>query len=117
MKKRKTVPSGSGRNAVPTLAEFANLEWLNNHINHRAETVTNIATISSYSEEEGGDVVLDEGNVDEQERPSELVVEDVANSDNDSRASTQTLYLLLVGTLKIITTIKVTNTNKKRLRA
>jgi len=32
--------------------------------------------------------VLDEANVDEQERPSELVSEDVANSDNDSRAST-----------------------------
>ena len=35
-----------------------------------------------------GDVVLDEANVDEQERRSELVVEDVANSDMDSRAST-----------------------------
>ena len=38
LKKRKSVPSGSGRNAVPTPAEFANLEWLNNRINHRAET-------------------------------------------------------------------------------
>ena len=88
LKKRKSVPSGSGRNAVPTPAEFANLEWLNNHINHRAETVTNVAAVPSDSEEEGGDVVLDEANVDEQERPSELVSEDVANSDNDSRAST-----------------------------
>ena len=35
-----------------------------------------------------GDVVLDEANVDEQERRSELAVEDVANSDMDSRAST-----------------------------
>lgn len=32
--------------------------------------------------------MLDESNVDEQERLSELVVEDVANSDNDSQAST-----------------------------
>ena len=89
LKKRKSVPSGSGPNAVPTPAEFANLEWLNNHINHRAETGTNIAGVPSDSEEEGGDVVLDEANVDEQERPSELVREDVANSDNDSRASTK----------------------------
>ena len=88
LKKRKTVPSGSGRNAGPTPAECANLERLNNHINHRAETVTNIAAVPSDSEEEGGDVVLDEANVDEKERPSELVVEGVANSDNDSRAST-----------------------------
>ena len=93
MKKRKSVPSGSRRNAVRTPAEFANLEWLNNHINHRAETGTNIAAVPSDSEEEGGDVVLDEANVDEQERPSELVVEDVANSDNDSRASTTNTWL------------------------
>ena len=57
--------------------KFANLDWLNNYINHRAETVTSIAAVPSDSEEEGGDVVLDEANVDEQERPSELVVEDV----------------------------------------
>ena len=88
MRKRKSVPSGSGRNAVPTPAEFANLEWLNNHINHRAETVTNIAAVPNDSEEEGGDVVLDEANVNEQESPSELVEEDVANRDNDSRVST-----------------------------
>ena len=37
LKKRKSVPSGSGRNAVSTPAEFANLWWLNNQINHRAE--------------------------------------------------------------------------------
>lgn len=33
------------------------VEWLNNHINHRAETVTNIA-IPSDSKEERGDVDL-----------------------------------------------------------
>ena len=38
LKKRKSVSSGSGRNAVPLPAEFANLEWLNNHINPHAET-------------------------------------------------------------------------------
>ena len=48
LKKQKSVPSGSGRNAVPIPAEFANLEWLNNHINHHAETVTNIAAIDQF---------------------------------------------------------------------
>ena len=32
--------------------------------------------------------MLSEANVEEQERPSELVIEDVLNSDNDSREST-----------------------------
>ena len=33
MKQLKTLPSGSGRDAVPR--EFQNLEWLNPHIAHR----------------------------------------------------------------------------------
>ena len=88
LKKRNSIPSGSGHKAVLTAAEFANLEWLNSHINYRTETVTNIAAVPSDSEEEGGDVVLNKANADEQERPSELVIEYVTNSDNDSRAST-----------------------------
>ena len=88
LKKRNSIPSGSGHKAVPTAAEFANLEWLNCHINYRTETVTNIAAVPSDSEEEGGDVVLNKANADEQERPSELVIEYVTNSDNGSRAST-----------------------------
>ena len=51
LKKLNSVPSVSGRNAIPTPAKFANLEWLNNHINHRAETVTNIAAVPSDSKE------------------------------------------------------------------
>ena len=35
LKKRKNVPSGSGRDAVPTIPEeFANLNWLSTLINH-----------------------------------------------------------------------------------
>ena len=33
LKRLKTIPSGSGRDAVPR--EFQNLEWLNSHIAHR----------------------------------------------------------------------------------
>ena len=99
LKKRESVPLNSGRNAVPTPTQFANLEWLNNHVNHRAETVTKNAAVPSDSEEESGDVVLDEANADERECPCVLLLEDVANSDNDSRASTtKSLHLLLVGT-------------------
>ena len=34
LKKVKSVPSGSGRDAVPKTGKFANLQWLDQHINH-----------------------------------------------------------------------------------
>ena len=37
LKKMKTMPSGSGRDAVPPL-EFAKLDWLQSHIGHRPTT-------------------------------------------------------------------------------
>ena len=40
--KKKYVPPGSGRDAVPSPAEFSNLDWLSNHINQRPSTVTNV---------------------------------------------------------------------------
>ncbi|XP_078357367.1 uncharacterized protein LOC144642263 [Oculina patagonica] len=91
LKKRKSIPSGSGRNAVPAPAEFANLEWLDIHINSRAETVTNVAIPdASDSEEERGDVdsKLQESVDDELQRSSVQVEEEITNSDNGSRAST-----------------------------
>ena len=42
LRKKKSVPSGSGRDAVPAPAEFSNLDWLANHINQRPSTVTNM---------------------------------------------------------------------------
>ena len=32
--KKKSVPSGSGRDAVPSPAEFSDLDWMSNHINN-----------------------------------------------------------------------------------
>ena len=32
LRKKKSAPSGSGRDAVPSPAEFSNLDWLANHI-------------------------------------------------------------------------------------
>ena len=40
IRKKESVPSGSGRDAVPSPAEFSNLDWLSNHINQRSSTVT-----------------------------------------------------------------------------
>ena len=42
LRKKKSVPSGSGRDAVPSLAEFSNLDWSSNHINQLPPTVTNV---------------------------------------------------------------------------
>ena len=42
LKKKKAVPSGSGRDAVPVPTEFSNLDSLVSHINHRAATVSNL---------------------------------------------------------------------------
>ena len=41
LKKSKSVPSGSGRDAVPLPKEFANLEWLSIFIEHK-NTVSNL---------------------------------------------------------------------------
>ena len=43
LKRLKTIPSGSGRDAVPR--EFQNLEWLNPHIGHRPSS-TNVRSKS-----------------------------------------------------------------------
>ena len=34
LEKKKSVPSGSGRDAVPSPAEFSDLGWMSNHINN-----------------------------------------------------------------------------------
>ena len=39
---KQSVPSGSGRDAVLSPAEFSNLDWLSNHINQRPFSVTNV---------------------------------------------------------------------------
>ena len=50
LKGLKNVPSGSGRDAVPKAEEFANLEWLDQHIRHRKST-TNLPNHESDDEE------------------------------------------------------------------
>ncbi|XP_046848019.1 uncharacterized protein LOC124441589 [Xenia sp. Carnegie-2017] len=51
LKKMKNVPSGSGRDAVPIPGEFANLEWLKQHISHRKSS-SNLPNHESSDEEE-----------------------------------------------------------------
>ena len=42
LKKLKSIPSGSGRDAVPVPKDFAGLDWLQQYISHRP-TVSNIS--------------------------------------------------------------------------
>ena len=46
LKKRKNTPSGSGRDAIQMPVEFANLDWLQTHIESR-QTTTNVGTTQS----------------------------------------------------------------------
>ena len=63
LRKKKAIPSGSRREAVPPPAEFANLEWLTNHISHIASIVTNMPSFSVDSDEEDEpDVEIEEEN-------------------------------------------------------
>ena len=55
LKKVKAIPSGSGRDAVPTPKDFAGLEWLQKYINHRP-TVSNMNPVEVDSDEDDNSV-------------------------------------------------------------
>ena len=59
MRKRKAIPSGSGRDVVPVPGEFSNLGWLNRFISQRA-SVTNLTegADSEYEDEQEAEFVL-----------------------------------------------------------
>ena len=60
LKKRKSVPSGSGRDAVPKVpSEFENLDWLSNHINHKHVAICNLPTQEVSDIEESADLAVD----------------------------------------------------------
>ena len=56
LKKLKSIPSGSGRDAVPVPKDFAGLDWLQQYISHRP-TVSNISVnpVEVDSDNEQGD--------------------------------------------------------------
>ena len=60
LKKRKSVPSGSGRDAIPKVPpEFENLDWLSNHINHKHVAISNLPTQEVSDIEESADLAVD----------------------------------------------------------
>ena len=55
LKKVKAIPSGSGRDAVPTPKDFAGLEWLQKYISYRP-TVSNMNPVEVDSDEDDNSV-------------------------------------------------------------
>ena len=77
LKKKKSVPSGSGRDAVqPPPAEFVNLEWLETHISQRGDTITNMPSV--FPEESNDE---NEPEPQEEESASEKDIEIGLNDD------------------------------------
>lgn len=103
--KKKSVPSGSGRDAVPSPAEFSNLDWLSNHINQRPSnqrpsTVTNVQSRderednANHGEEaesanKGQDSLEYEETSSEDDLQSETSVSPAANDRQPNRSSKQ----------------------------
>ena len=78
-KKKKAVPSGSGRDAVPVPPEFSNLDWLVSHINHRAATVSNLTNSCNEN--------VDEGLAEDPEPDESTLNESDNDCEEDSRRS------------------------------
>ena len=74
LRKKKTVPSGSGREASKVPTEFENLEWLSSYIDHRP-TCNNM----SEQDEESGEVKSSSKHASNRSLSSSLSVE----SDDD----------------------------------
>eukprot|EP00112_Aurelia_sp_Birch-Aquarium-sp1_P003159 Seg1353.6 transcript_id=Seg1353.6/GoldUCD/mRNA.D3Y31 product="hypothetical protein" protein_id=Seg1353.6/GoldUCD/D3Y31 len=97
LKKGKSVPSGSGRDAVqPPPAEFANLEWLGTYISQRGDTITNMPS-SVFLDES-----MDETEPQEESASETGLIDDIAedkqlddavNSNKDQVKDTLTVEL------------------------
>lgn len=81
LKKRKNIPSGSGRDAFPkSPPEFENLDWLATHINHKHVSIQNLPEEILVEEE-------DEAAVEAEADEPEPVASQYAPSDDDMSTS------------------------------
>ena len=71
LKQQNSVPSGSGRDAVPIPCKFVNLEWLSVHIGHRP-TVSNVPLASPESESSCSTTPSPVNEDDSSERPDTI---------------------------------------------
>ena len=88
LKKVKSVPSGSGRDAVPKTGEFANLEWLDQHISHR-KSASNWSNHESDEEEASQLQEDDHMNNSSSSTQSHDNIDDTEQDSTDSPASSE----------------------------
>ena len=69
LKNVKAIPSGSGRDAVPTPKDFAGLEWLQKYISHRP-TVSNMNPVEVDSDEDDNSV-SEQGETNKKQKSSD----------------------------------------------
>ena len=88
LKKVKSVPSGSGRDAVPKTGEFANLQWLDQHISHR-KSASNWSNHESDEEEASQLQEDDQMNNSSSSTQSHNNIDDTEQDSIDSPASSE----------------------------
>ena len=88
LKKVKSVPSGSGRGAFPKTGEFANLQWLDQHISHR-KSASNWSNLESNEEEASKFQEDDNINNSSSSTQSHDNIDDTEQDSTDSVASSE----------------------------
>ena len=94
LKKKKTLPTGTGRKDVPYIAEYENLDWLKTFIQHR-DTITNINIADESSlHVDVNPLITDDSIVADDENSVSSEVDCTSNSDGgsvkDRKSSTST---------------------------
>ena len=84
----KSVPSSSGRDAVPKTGEFANLQWLHQHISHR-KSASNWSNHESDEEEASQLQEDDNMNSSSSSTQSHGNIDDTEHDSTDSLASSE----------------------------
>lgn len=107
LKKLKNIPSGSGRDAVPSPGEYANLDWLRPHIAHRSST-TNLTQVDSEDEENSADPLDDAEVEDEQNTDSPI------SCDNEGSANSTEVEVAPTQKRPSATSTPASSTNTKR---
>ena len=88
LKKVKSVPSGSGRDAVSKTGEFGNLQWLDQHISHR-KSASNWLNHESDEEEASQLQEDDQMNNSSSSTRSHDNIDDTEQDSTDSPASSE----------------------------
>ena len=116
LKKVKSVPSGSGRDAVPKTGEFANLQWLDQHISHR-KSASNWSNLESNEEEASQFQEDDNMNNSSSSTQSHDNIDDTEQDSTDSLASSESRLTSSQSSTNAIEAAMVVNPKKSTASA